>query len=660
MNNYKTKKILKVTLFTSLVLGSIGLTLYPDTNSRFIKNSDDETVLKFNSSINNLYGGSTELNHEQNSTGENLYLKLNFNRNEILRPVTNTEKTDTYFIEVPKYCLVYNNDVDSTMGSTVLVLNNDMKRDINVEIDCIPESIANNTGGKVTVPIKVYEKFSNEEKFIYWKFDYFGGTLDEYYDKVGYDPNPPVGEDPILPPGYVRTEGTLDTVFSEFQNYFNNIVASGTETLESINDYIYPLDLSNKDSFIKSIPLAKLVGLDIILYEPTETREKYIVDFRFDPNFLGYVESKRQHRNGTFYFSATEEDDVRNALKVYLDNYYTDSKENATSVYDYIVKRSGGNVKGFIYENTDPKPKSITRVEPNGITLNSYTVPIALNFNTPNVIKLDYTLDMGYKWRVFIYSLYASDIISAKTVEDLQVGANNKELRTSVTKNSTAGSYTAFTDYFIYDNSNYDADGNIIGNKKYLLIKVTSDPDVGNYNLVTLESLESDLDITFSSNATNNTLDIQVVYKENASEVDAIKERLATYFNLVLDDTNSTITEDETTKTVTISINKDKILEAAKTNEPSSDDVESKEEATPIIPESEIINNMQVKFLNNKPLEGVVSNPLIEKELDTKETKSCPIEAGVQIPCIELPLTDGKENNFKDETKIIEEEGITA
>ena len=81
MNNYKTKKILKVTLFTSLVLGSIGLTLYPDTNSRFIKNSDDETVLKFNSSINNLYGGSTELNHEQNSTGENLYLKLNFNHN---------------------------------------------------------------------------------------------------------------------------------------------------------------------------------------------------------------------------------------------------------------------------------------------------------------------------------------------------------------------------------------------------------------------------------------------------------------------------------------------------------------------------------------------------------------------------------------------------
>lgn len=666
MNSYKTNKILRISLFTTLVLGSISLTLFPSTNSRFIKNSDTDTVLKFNSSINNLYGGKTELNHESNSTGENLYLKLTFDRNEIIRPNTTNEKTDSYYVEAPEYCTVYNNDVDNTIGSKEFTLNNDMKRNINVELDCVPESIANTNSGNVTVPIKIYEKYSNEEKFIYWEFDYYGGTLDEYYDKVGYDPNPPIGEDPVLPAGYTRAKGTKTEIFSAFQMAINELVnASGTEYMNSVKNFIYPIDIDSEAAFFQSIANANVLGVNLKFYEPTETREEYILDFKIDPNIVGYALYTEKNVKNTIYFSAQEEADVRNSLKQYLNNYYSDS-DDALAVYDYIVLRSNNDVKGFLYEDKEPKPKSVTKVNkegnPNGISLNIYTLPVALNFRTPNTMKIDYSLDMGSKWLVFRYSLYVSDVVSPETIEKLQIGANYKDLRTSITKNSTAGSYVAFTDFFIIDNSSYDENSNIIGNKKHLLIKVSSDPEVGQYNLVTLESLESELDITFESNTTNNTLDVKVVYKDLPDEVDEVKTKLETYFGLTLDDTNSTITTDTANKTVTISINKDKILEAAQASQTAEgqNEIQASEGTKSAIPETEIINNMQVKFLNTKPVEGIISNPLIVSEVKTDEKASCPIEVGVQLPCIELPTMDIKEKDFKEEAEIVEETTITA
>lgn len=669
MNSYKTNKILRVTLFTSLVLGSIGLTLYPDTNSRFIKNSDTETVLKFNSSINNLYGGSTELTHEPTSTGENLYLKLTFNRNEILRPETTSEKPDKYYIEVPEYCTVYNNDVDSTLGSTELTLTNDMKRDINVEIDCVPESIANKNSGNVTVPIKVYEKFSNEEKFIYWKFDYFGGTLEEYYDKVGYDPNPPVGEDPVLPPGYTRIEKeTFKDVYTRFSTVINEIVAQvGDEYLPITLDYLYPLDLTSESHFLSSLEKIDEInskqGFSIKFYPSTEDRNKYILDYKIDSNLVGYAKTDNYNFSGTKFFTSQKEDDLRNALKYYLQRYYKDSATEEL-VYNYILDRSNNDFKSFIY-GTKLMP-GIKRVEDaiSNFQINNYTLPVVKNSLTPNIIKIDWQepKNAAGMWMIYAYSLEFSDLIEKNNILAHQDATHHTQLLNSVIKNSLSSTKVAYTEYFICSDNVYDTDGTTINKKKYLIIKVSSNPDDGEYTLATLDSIESDLDLTFSNNASKNTLDIKVVYNENSNETDEIKTKLETYFGLTLDDSNSTITTDEATKTVTISIKKDKILEAANNAQDTEADSETTESQTDEdldnkkLPETEIINNMQVKFLSTEPIENALNNNLRDVKLNTEEV-SCPPISGMQVPCLE-PVTDGK-NDSKEE-EIIEEPGIMA
>lgn len=533
MKKLKKKKIIIVSLYTTLVLGTIGLTLYPETNSRFIKNSKEDTILSYRSQLENLYGGKITYD-TAGSDATTAKLSFTFNRNDLIRDITTSENKDVYTIDVPNGCRIESSTSsgikETIEGSeniryTFISPGDDGTQAIIIRAACDVDTIAPEKTDPFKIGFKVYEKYGSEDEFLYKDFIYDAGTKEDYLkDKV----SDLVVEQTELT---FKATGSRQDIYIKFKEWVQSY--SRKDYKDEVVKYLslssvlpnYDSDITKFFNFVETEDPNVLKGLLLAKKSFPCSETECTVEFKLDDNFLGYARTKDEQSDlKILYFSSNDNEQLKSALNYYLTTrVYPNGAEFRERVYNYIVNYSDGNLVEVIAKGIPGVGSTLLNpaiAKPNGILLKNDLESIMDKYENQSdkiEIKRIYNslghIDNYLTEKDFMESLKLSKTVSSKIKSEISVTETTIYLPMFKEAIDTfAATTTKFVKYYIYDNSEYDTNGTMIGDKQYLIIRIESKGNQAFADLSTI-NVKSDEYALISDKIKNEISPTSTVYK---------------------------------------------------------------------------------------------------------------------------------------------------
>lgn len=506
-NKGKGKIICQVAFVTLSVLGAAKLLSVPETNSRFVTKSSEAESLKYSSSLNRVHKEAIALEEQDGSDHDNVKLTVEFDRNDVITPLTKENRKDTYTMEIPKGCYIVS-------GQEEYVYENDSMEHHTVELSCEVAEVAKEAGGRVNVAISIYETLDGDSKFVYRKMAYDGGTLDEYYDDHEEDV-PPVID---YTKDDIRVKGNLREIYEAFIKWVDAHKGNYGEEVDNYVATVY--DLYNEYTFLDSTKTGEVLqGLELTL---TEKDGVYTMKGTIDANFIGYARTNADTLPHV-YFSTKTEGNLEEAIRYYMRTYFFD-EETAESVSDYLIKKSNYNIAGiiegdinvngvtpYIQESSDPNAPLINLKD--RLEVIPWIKDLAYNFHqNSSSIRINFYNTTGDMFAAFRYSLDFNPNLSDMAITSMSTNPSARELRRSIVRNVTEDfngpkEPVAYTDHFTFKNKV----------DQYVLVKVSSAPVANGdgtysnaYTTVDFAFLDTTLDLKFTNdNDTELTITIE-------------------------------------------------------------------------------------------------------------------------------------------------------
>lgn len=488
----KNKGIIKIALYTLLVLGGIGLMSFPQTYSSF--NDKNDTALVYKSKLYNLYNSFT-MNLQQ-ATVDYARFTFTFTTN---KAVLSNEK-DVYQVLIPENCTF---DDLSTSGVAFLdksshsvTINydaNSNREGINtVSITCSVEPNKNlNYIANIT-------EIVDQKQLLYIKYTYeesYSNYLGHVYEKV---------ENSETISGKVNK--LYDTFIAWVTEYGKYVGYEDTILAYVKNTYPNESALKNPNNF------NSLLGFRI---EYDSVKDEYT--FKVLDNFVGYARTYNYCKNGMcsrdgilLYFSTDTKGSIYTAFQNYLSLYvYPNNTDAVNYVYNYSY--SNNRLYDMIFNGTEINGISLIEKTPD---VSNIRMTLQLEKNTILSTAISSSKNSPYiafgtseaMSTSFAYVLM--DFYGDYSIDTLLEIFEREDIIASITKNSTDGtSVGVFKDYFI------QKDGN-----RYLLIKVYSD---GSYNMfnITPVSVSNDISITFNNTTNKLTINVKGSTESNVKQV---------------------------------------------------------------------------------------------------------------------------------------------
>ncbi len=521
------KKQIKTMVITICILFLISISIYPSTNSRYIKEGD---ALEYSADLYSLYAGYFENSIDivpSLSTPTEAYFRFIFGHNK----ATSEVEKDSYQIVIPSGCKLdhtttspysrfdgvdkfnyipsvdYVNDYYTILGMTCNVeqIKNE-NEDLIVNVPIIEQVTIN---GVVGVPFKFIDL--NLKK-----------SYQEYIDTVNPVPS-------VIEIDKFDKDGKEIDIYEEFMKWIKNYAKLSIYN----TDILKYTELVTKEN-VTETPFP-LKGISSSFENDTYT-------FSIEENFIGYVRTHSHHSSvlGTymyFTYQDKESDLINDTFNHYLTAYVYEGEEdpNYIKIKEYISNMTdkvgfkailnGEVVPGFKYFEEEGKVLMYSRVlDFAGININDYTTKI--EYETALLMNQKYQESLEVFNKIH-------DILSEEGVTYLKTYT---KLRNSVLTNNDTKGYTgyndpkiSFTDYHLY----YDK---VKG--QYIFFRVSSDVQENaetNYNLITFDTYTASEShkIVFQNKVENDkNMLVMQIRDEQAELVEETMEFLKEYFGV--------------------------------------------------------------------------------------------------------------------------------
>ncbi len=338
MNIVNNTKKIKIMIYTLLVLGIIGFSIYPNSYSKYYINKGN--YLRYKSSFVSLEAkeNATMLIDEINSNEKEAVLKFNLPRNDKF-----FSENDTYTLILPDGCSSnYTNELDNTTNINFLA--NDGITSADVVVTCNVENDKNikysdSDDAYLDILVKVNEHVGNDD----YSFRYIQYVSED-------KPYAPLNKIDLSSSNSDSISEVDAQILSIKESFLNNILNDDkyNEYMTEISSYLNSIDVSN-NSF-------DILGIDEVTYN-NDTNE---YEFVINDNFIGYActyyENVVNNNKNTMIFSTEDRDSLNNIFEYYIKNYYINNENEFYLIMNYMRANSdiaslildGVNIEGIV------------------------------------------------------------------------------------------------------------------------------------------------------------------------------------------------------------------------------------------------------------------------------------------------------------------------
>jgi len=336
----KNRKISKVGLYTILIVFAIGLTIYPQTSSRYNSNEWDKLI--YHSKLSELYvKGAVRAEWAANNFSENLvYFDVTFNRN-LNVPMQKKDVYNLSFIkkmedgsvkkdgELCEVVWVKKSSTGEEQFSFPLEYTTNQEDTITARIRCKVDAITDVAADDKTwyvFNIVVKEQIDDDDyPFVYSDYDY-----KRVYTNTEICPTHPE---------IFTISNTSTTKLNDFLDKLSSYATCTTwESVDSLftgklNHY-FQKSFTTEESMCTSIP-----GLDIECTNLPDTNETQF-KLTAKPTLPGYARTKYAYDDGRseyMFITSTVKEDLEEVFHYYLQTYvYPESSQSVDLIHNYL------------------------------------------------------------------------------------------------------------------------------------------------------------------------------------------------------------------------------------------------------------------------------------------------------------------------------------
>lgn len=702
----KIKKIFKASTYTALLLTTLCFSTFPETNSMFIKNTDATSILNYKSQLEKIVTSDAVINLQELEGSTPTQVNLGFSLDT--NPLVFEDDNYSYSIEgctpisqrFNYSALTKHVDANFTCPVTSEAVKNEQTIKIYIHETIEDEGVQYKFKYKTyQFSLKGYHDIHVPEDP---KDECTGSTCSNAYNTT---------EDKQKT--YEKVKTWLDK--SICKGITGSETCSSSQTKE-VYDYLKAkgLDMTSESTFTTSLektPLPKIKGLDISTN--TVDDDKTIT---FDTyNLAGFAEA---YKNGDYatvlYFSENlySKKELEKALRRYLEDM-----ENSETYASYFHGDSDAkniiirHVLSYINDSSNGLPIDISPLlnyqipgfEKMSTTDNRLRIVYYVLDSAKNYLQRDtnyMTIYLGYDSdqfsKVFRKLIEAkSSVLKSGLIKLFRDDMYPDDIYDSVTRKNY-DTTKEYVDYFIL-NDDYDDNYQPIGNDK-VVVKVVVDKNATE-KYIYFEEVTADVTPTFTN--TDDNLTISLKYEnlslESVRNANGILEKIYGLDSLDKDKYFTDITWDnpndgsnyyatisinekgtlkevkkvtlewlvDTENNISITIPKADILEftdltvVSIPDVPAGDETQGEEasagDEVKALPETEIIESMKIDQVDTTPIEGALNEAFMIPSKDEVAGDEPPIGQEIEVDIIEVPVTDNKEQEYKDEIEIVEE-----